>query len=443
MARAGRFGKDWTAVALPHQPPPVDLGSGRLAVPVDVESVDATLVFDVAARQGRGSAKVVFVVDDPGGCPVLDLRQEPAALRLDGAQLGGHAFPRCDLGAGLDAGMRVLDASVGPGRHTLELDYPLATPAAARAEPVAWCDAGVRFDLWMSDLAAGRYLEMWVPANLCHDRFALSVEVVVTGAARPHVAVANGDVADLGAGTRFRVVYPDRYTSLSPMLVVAPADEVELRRRPVALAGRGAPIGLVVARHREVDADLAACEADIAGWLTYLAERYGPWVHGEEFCAFVWGPGRGMEYDGATTASVPALEHEVFHTWFGRGVKPATAGDGWIDEAFTTWATSSRRAEGARFADDELGLDTEPVTLRPPHPWSRHTPVESYASGARLFAGLAVVVGGPGRLRSAMADWYRANAGGLVSTDGLEAHLTGWSGVDVGPWFARYVHGRG
>jgi hypothetical protein len=42
-----------------------------------------------------------------------------------------------------------------------------------------------------------------------------------------------------------------------------------------------------------------------------------------------------------------------------------------------------------------------------------------------------------------MADWYRANAGGLVSTDGLEAHLTGWSGVDVGPWFARYVHGRG
>ena len=429
-------------MALPHQPPPVDLGSGRVAVPVDVESVDATLVFDVAAREGRGAARVVFVVDHPGGYPALDLRQEPASVRLDGRHLDGGAFPRLDMGAGLDAGMRVLDAAAAPGRHTLELEYPLATPDAQGAVPPDWRDAGIRFDLWMSDLAPGRYLEMWVPSNLCHDRFALSVEVALTGTDRPHVSVANGDVAD-HAGTRFRVTYPRHYTSLSPMLVVAPADEVELRRRPLALAGRAAPLGLVVARHREVDADLVACEADVASWLTYLAARYGPWAHGGQYHAFIWGQARGMEYDGATTAAVAALEHEVFHTWFGRGVKPATASDGWIDEAYTTWATASRRADAPRFSDDELGMDEPPVLLRPPHPWSRHTPAESYASGARLFAGLAAALGGSGRLRSAMAAWYRAHAGGLVTTAGLESHLTRWSGVDVGPWFARYVHGRG
>ena len=41
-----------------------------------------------------------------------------------------------------------------------------------------------------------------------------------------------------------------------------------------------------------------------------------------------------------------------------------------------------------------------------------------------------------------MGAWYRANAGGFVTTDGLAAHLTSWSGVDVAPWFDRYVYGR-
>jgi aminopeptidase N len=150
-----------------------------------------------------------------------------------------------------------------------------------------------------------------------------------------------------------------------------------------------------------------------------------------------------MEYDGATTASVAALEHEVFHSWFGRGVKPARASDGWIDEAWTSWATSSRRVEEPRFSADELSLDEPPVLLYPPHAWSRYTPADSYREGSRLFAGIAHLIGGPSRLRSAMAAWYRANVGQLVTTDGLQAHLQEWSGVDLDPWFRRYVHGEG
>ena len=165
-------------------------------------------------------------------------------------------------------------------------------------------------------------------------------------------------------------------------------------------------------------------------------------MHGDTFWAFVWGHGRGMEYDGATTASVPALEHEVLHSWFGRGVKPARAADGWIDEAWTTWATASRRSEQPRFASEELGLKEPPVQLYPQHPWARHTAVAAYTDGARLFAGLAFLLGGPERLRSAMGDWYRANAGRAATTDGLAAHLAAWSGIDISPWWARYVHGR-
>jgi len=42
-----------------------------------------------------------------------------------------------------------------------------------------------------------------------------------------------------------------------------------------------------------------------------------------------------------------------------------------------------------------------------------------------------------------MASWYQANVGGLVTTDGLQAHLEEWSAVNLDPWFRRYVHGEG
>lgn len=414
-----------------------------MVVAPDVRSIDAELTFDVASRVASAHAVVSLVIEGPSGKPALDLRQQVDWIRLDDEALSVDAFSHHDIGGGPQAEMRVLDVELEPGaEHRLELGYRLSKPDSEGSCDIDWRDGGVSFDLWMSDLYPGRYLEMWVPAPLCHDRFALRVELRVIGTERPHVLVANSTSVQTGPlQNRWLVRYPANFTSLSPMLVLAPADTVKLARSRVDLVGRQAPLELLCARGVEVDADLEAVSADMAGWLAYLAARYGPWVHGDTFSTFLWEPGRGMEYDGATTASVPALEHEVFHSWFGRGVKPARASDGWIDEAWTSWATASRRVEMPRFASEELGLEEEPVLLCPPHPWSRRTPVESYRSGARLFAGVAHLLGGPDRLRSAMASWYRANAGKLVSTEGLLRHLSEWSGVDLSPWWHRYVYG--
>jgi hypothetical protein len=422
--------------------PPPTIVDGRRIVAPDVETIDASLRFDVVAREAIGEASVHFRAGEVTGHPALDLRQPVESVVLDGTKLDPDAFVPFDLGGGPNAEMRILDISLEAGsRHRLDVGYRLGTPQAEGSEAIGWSDGGLRFDFWMSDLHPGRYLEMWMPAPLVHDRFTLNVSLELIGHDRPHTLVANTAGIDTSpGGGRWSLCYPAHFTSLSPMLVLAPTDQVEVRRSALALPGRDRSLGLVCARHLEVDADLAACEADVKAWLVYLSARYGMWAHGDTCWAFLWGKPRGMEYDGATTASVAALEHEVFHSWFGRGVKPATASDGWIDEAWTTWATSQA---GARFPSVELTLDEPPVELYPAQPWARRTPAAAYTDGARLFAGLAFLFGGPQRLRSAMADWYQSNAGRSATTDGLAAHLKAWSGIDIGPWWARYVHGRG
>ncbi len=429
----------------PVAPPPVVV-DGRRVVPPDVERIDAALRFDLDTREAVAKATVHFTAGGQDGHPALDLRQPVEWLRLDGTSLDPSALPSRDLGAEPGAEMRVLDVSLEAGSpHRLEIGYRLEKPTAAGAEDIGWQDEGVRFDLWMSDLRPGRYLEMWVPAPLVHDRFALSLAVELLGKGRPHTLIANtGGVDAARGGKKWSLRYPAHFTSLSPMLILAPSDQIEVRRSAVVIPDRERSLGVVCARSTDIDVDLEACAADLRAWLVYLSSRYGPWTHGDTFWALLWAPERGMEYDGATTSSVKALEHEVFHSWFGRGVKPARAADGWIDEAWTTWATSTRSSDRlGRFETVELGLDEPPVELYPPSAWSRHTPLAAYTEGARLFAGLAALLGGPERLRAAMADWYRVNLGGFVTTNGLAAHLAAWSGIDIGPWWARYVHGRG
>ena len=176
-------------------------------------------------------------------------------------------------------------------------------------------------------------------------------------------------------GGRWSLCYPAHFTSLSPMLVIAPAD-----------------------------ADRAAAE---------LGQPPGPGPFARGWCApgtptstptwpparptsspgcRTWPPGTGPGSTAtpsgrscgapagawSTTGPPPprsrALEHEVFHSWFGRGVKPARAADGWIDEAWTTWATGVppgrtaslriRRAGPRRAA----GRAVPPAPLGPAHP---------------------------------------------------------------------------
>ncbi len=324
VAAAGTLNK-WQPVAVIPDglaPPPTEL-DGRVVVAGELRSLEGRLHFDVDRRRVHADVSALIGVSSPGW-PAWDLRQP----------LGRSPFAHVDLGGGPGAEMRLLDRPLEPGDlYRLDLSYGIDAPLVADPLPIAWGEGTVGFDVWCSDLAPGRYLEQWLPVGLCQDCFSLSLEVEITGAKEPHAVIANGQIDG-----EWRIRWPDHHTSLSSLLMIAPASSL--------VSGEAGPVRLTAEASLGIDPVEEAERA--AAYLEAYSSLLGPYRHGSRFLAHLWGSTRGMEYDGAASASVKALEHEVFHSWFGRGVKPATASDGWIDEAITSAGGLYRRRPAVR-----------------------------------------------------------------------------------------------
>jgi len=401
---------------------------GGLAVPVDFERVEAQVTLDAKHHIARAVAAVEFELGKHSGFPIFDLRQSVETARLDGRTVSAKRMTQQVLGRDPKAHMRVLQADLeAHSRHRLELEYELRRPRSERAVGIEWdgVEPLAQWDFFMSDLAAGRYLEQWFPSNLIWDRFAFSLELRIEGSHLAHKPITNGNVRWLEKN-HWRIEFPESFTAFCPMLVLAPLRLLETRESN----------GLTLAQHAGAGADLGCEEDRIRGWLGENARTFGPYPHGDRFTAFLWSQPRSMEYAGAVTSSVNALEHEVFHSWWGRGVKPASQNDGWIDEAWAMWNT-----EPDRWTDRCVEWDDPPMRLCTDDPYHRVTPLESYREGVVFLAGLAGEVGIE-ELMEMMADLYRLDPLQQLTTSALQQ----WIGkrapkVNVRRHFDRFVYG--
>jgi hypothetical protein len=419
---------------------PAVLVDGVAAVPVDLDAVSVTLVLDAAAKAGTAQAAVAFTLGGADGNPVLDLRQGGiTALALDGAPVDPGRFTRIDFGGGADAELRWLAATLPAcSPHTLDVSYPLGTPLSSGATGVEWDPAAarVRWNFSLTDYVPGWYLEKWAPANLIHDQFALTFDLTIANAETPHAVVTNGAVEEVDPGARFRITFPATTNAMSPMLIVLPADELSSYETVIDVAGQL----ITVSMHKRVaDAgDLKALAATVAAGFAEFTASTGPYAHGDRFTVFLKASG-GMEYDGAALTEPAVLTHELFHSWYGRGVRPARGADGWIDEAWNEYNTTPARA----FKSEPLDPDGAPLRLCDDNPWTRDFPKTAYGGGSAVFAGLAAVMG-VDALRGHMAVFYQGHMLGEVTTEDLERHLACASGheAEVRAIFHRFVYGR-
>ncbi len=414
---------------------PKSVWGGITAVPIDVIDVDASFVFDMVASTGAATATMHFALGDAGGSPAFDLRQTIDYLELNGdaihpAEASFHDFYPADSVSGLRVANVVLDRC---SENELYLEYPLGEPWAGRASAPAFDTGELTWGFDHSDLWPGRLVEQWLPAYLMYDRFLLTVEVEMLGTATPHTLISNGAVESLGP-RHWRVRFPEHFTSLSPLLVVVPSHQIEQSVETLELPD-GASVDIEITRNLQTHGNLAELRESVRTAFLDFATHDGPYPHGDRLVAYIWPESRGMEYDGAFTSPPDGdvIAHELYHSWHGRGLKPASHPDAWYDEAWTVYRTTP--------PEEPLTFTDPPVVLSSADPWYRYCPEESYEEGAELMLTLADLIGEE-QLIEVHRQLLENRPLGFISTAELEQFYYCSAEIpEVRRWFHRFVYG--
>lgn len=414
--------------------PPPSLVDGLQAVPIHITNVAAAITFAAAMQSASATAEMAFEVGPDTGSPIFDLRQTITGASLDGTAIAVDDLAHHDFGPGTSHGLRIIDRTLAAGTaHVLNLTYNVDQPDAPNARDVVWLPGNrLSFDFHLSDLNPSRYLESWLPSNLLFDQFGVTLTIVLADAP-PHTLISNGAVTQ-NAQNDWTVVFPNHFASCSHFLMIEADNRVTLQTGSVALSGGPVSIELMKLTS-DTALDLVTSEASLAAFLTDFDASVGPYMHGDRFTAYLTSfSSHSMEYDGATTSRIGALQHEVFHSWWARGLLPATGEDGWLDEAWTTYMVGSPSAIPMDMADP-------PVQMWQGDPWIRNTHNAAYGHGSRVFAGIAAEIG-LASLQTHMAQIYTGRTGRHVSTPGVEAELIRRSGdFAIADIFDRFVYG--
>lgn len=428
---------------MPHRsflhlaPPPATLPDG-LAVPIDIERIDARLRFNALLGDHYDST-LLFAAGPRDGFPVFDLRQPIKAAWLDDRAIAPGRLASEDLGGGSRAAMRVVRHAVAAkSLHKLRVVGPLGPPSVQlfnRPPTLQWIGPRLTFRFGFTDRLPGRYLESWIPANLIFDEFDLSVAIDLQQTNIPHTVVSNGYITQAGFNS-WRVDFSG-INACSPLLEIHAEDRIERRTRTIRVAKSNRPITLHL--WKEANDEVNSFDRGmniLESCLQDYSERLGSYGHGDHFICMLDALGNGMEYDGATTASVDQIPHEAIHSWWGRGVRPASQADGWIDEAIATWVE--------RGSDRSYRIDSEAVSrkvLASPNPWTRATPGDAYRQGRDVLRHLSALIGAV-RLEELLRKLYREQLGDPLTTAKFESFvISRLPEPAVAVTFHRHVHG--
>ena len=411
---------------------------GLYAVCIDIQSIAGTVNFDATSMNTQADVTIEFIMGAEDGNPIFDLRQTILQAWLDDTAMSVSQLAHHDFGGGANAELRIVEQTLSAGStHTLRVVYELGLPQASSAgsyQPNLNWDAGPRltFNFGFTDLGAGRYLESWIPANLIFDQYEVNLNFVIENTTIAHEVISNGLITSV-ASNSWQVQWPKHTSAFSTLLEIRAADTLSSQSDTVTLPVSGDSISIEAWKLASSSIDLTSQINAIKTFLSDNESNVGSYLHGNRFVVFfITG---GMEYDGGTTTSTGPLHHETFHSWWGRGIKPASQNDGWWDEAWTEYNMAG--------ANGSIPFDftRPPVVLSSLNPWNRKTPGASYSSGELFFDGLASLQNASS-LRDAMNDFYNNNKSKPTTTRALESHLLCRIGKkEIVDGFHRFIYG--
>ena len=345
------------------------------AVFVDFISADYEINYDLTEKKSSVVATIKFNQVEPG-FPVFDSFETPKYVELDGKEVSSIEVKTPDS----ETTVRYINKITQLGTHVAKISVPLT-------KLVQFTSMGFRSAFWTTDLEDRGFLERYMPANLEYDQVKMTFIMSFKGNTVNQKIYTNGEVKKIvrSGYESYQITYPAYFNSSSIFFHTVPEGSTnELKFSLKSIDGREVPVIVYASGIQLMGlSNLQVLKNKTTEYFQELERDYGAWPH-PSLIVYNAGAG-GMEYCGATMTSLSALGHEMFHSYFARGVMPANGNSGWIDEALASW-----RDEGYQSSTSLMGSSRMSA-----HPkYTRKTDISAYSFGERFMGYL------DGKLRS-------------------------------------------
>ncbi len=300
--------------------------------------------------------------------------------------------------------------------HGLEISYRLPLP-----------ELYPRFSTEVNDLEGRGNEEIFPTINTPHELARHRLTFRVHGS-RAFRCIGSGQVVKTGDTPQEWVLDTEReIASYTLMFVLIPEEDTVLEERNIA----GVDVRILAFIG---GASVSEAFEQLDPWLTELQANLGPFPMPRGLSIFLVSSGGGMEYFGGTITSLWALEHEVFHMYYGCSTVMATYRDSWLDEAIDMWYENS---QDPTYPPMISGYRSNIVSGRSPVAVGFDR--RAYNEGARMMEAVAGELGG----RAAMIGFLRyvhqlAQFTPFTTWDFLD-FLEGYSGVNMRDQFNNWL----
>lgn len=392
--------------------------NGSFYVPMDFKNQTLTFTFDISSQNVKVRSLIFFQLPE-NGRPYFQLKETLLAARLNGEAAGFETISDPD---GLNNFYLAITKELSKSQFAvLELEYELSP------DKVSFSNSGVAFLTDMTDLSPAQYFENWAPVGFEDDSFSLTLKLRLQNSKADHRVFTNGILTFMNS-QEWVINFPDHFTA-SSFYVHLTDRALQVQTFSIQTSSRLIPVTLY-----SEDLDLIEqARLQLPKLFEELEGDYGPYPHAQ-FLAYLHSGGGGMEYAGATITSLGALDHELFHSWFARGVMPAEGRSGWIDEALASWR------DYGYFRASQL-LSRSPTVLAAYSPFRKSTPSNCYKDGRQLIAELDLYLSNFGGMKPLMKSFFERYRHRVVTTEEFLAFLKTKTGKNIEMFFDRYIFG--
>ena len=406
-----------------HRPKSFTYKTGN-AVFVDFDEAIYNITYDIDLKKAEVNAKIKMNVVEEG-FPIFDLIQAPLSVQIDGQDVKAEEVSTPSN----ETKLRVINKNLSVGTYDLEIKVSISTL-------IEYTDTGVKSAFWVTDLEDRYYLERYIPVNLEYDRVKMTFNVSFKGLKNKQHVFANGKVS-WSSEQKAKIEYPDYFTVNSLYFHTTPVGEVELLETSFkSVNGQEIPVAIYQASEDSDSEGLNGLKTVALRVFNELEKDYGAFPHPSItiYNASLASMGLGgMEYAGATVTDKWALPHELFHSYFARGVTPANGNAGWIDEALASW-----RDDGYRRLTTLAGSSS----MASHAPYTRKTDTAAYSFGSKFMSFLDNKFAAKGGLKPFMNKLLEKKLFEPLFTEDFIKEMELFYGEKVQDIFTQYVYAK-